>query len=108
VGHTKTLIKKGLNESGILECEVVVSNPETGDKHYDKAHVIESLRLTLELISKDSNNMEYQNIHLIRKNLEKILFGRSIENINNWTEYKRILKDIDKTVAISILEDIQD
>lgn len=108
VGHTKTLIKKGLNESESTQIEVAAPNVETPDKHYDKAQVLESLRVTLELISKDPNNIEYKNIHAIRRNLETILFGRSIEKVNNWAEYKKLLTDIDKTVAISLLKDIED
>ena len=108
VGHTKTLIKKGLDESEPTQYEVFEPKEETLDKHYDKAQVLESLRLTLELINKDPNNMEYENIHAIRRNLEMILFGRSIEKINNWAEYTKSLRDIDETVAISVLNDMND
>ena len=108
VGHTKTLIKKGLNQSEPTQQQVFASNEEMLDKHYDRAQVLESLRLTLELISKDPNNIEYENIHEIRRNLEKILFGRSIEKISNWTEYTKLLTDMDKTVAISLLKDMKD
>lgn len=108
VGHTKELIRKGLNESEPSQNELDSPNGEKPDKNYNKAKVLESLRLTLEVISKDPNNMKDENIHAIRRNLEIILFGRSIGKINNWAEYKKILKDIDKTVAISVLEDIED
>ncbi|MDF2591125.1 MAG: hypothetical protein K0S75_591 [Clostridia bacterium] len=106
VGYTKTLIKNGLNEEEPTRIEVAASNTETLDKHYDEAKVLESLRLTLELISKDPTNIQYKNIHAIRRNLEMILFGRSIEKISNWDEYKKLITEIDKTVAISVLKDI--
>ena len=64
--------------------------------------------MTLELINKDPNNIEYENIHAIRRNLEMILFGRSIQKINNWAEYTKYLTDIDETVAISVLRDMND
>jgi len=108
VGHTKTLIKNGLDESEPTQHEVFAHREETLDKNYDKAQVLESLRLTLELINKDPNNIENENIHAIRRNLEMILFGRSIEKIDNWAEYKKCLTDIDKTVAISVLKDMND
>ena len=108
VGHTKTLINIGLDENEPKIHEAFEPNDETLDKNYDKAQVLESLRLTLELISKDPNNVEYENIHAIRRNLELILFGRSIERINDWNEYKKSLTDIDKTVAISVLKNLND
>jgi Ca2+/H+ antiporter, TMEM165/GDT1 family len=108
IGHTKTLIKNGLDENESTQHQVFVPKEEALDKHYDKAQVLESLRLTLELINKDPNNMELENIHAIRRNLEMILFGRSIEKINNWAEYTKLLEDIDKTVAISLLKDIKE
>jgi putative Ca2+/H+ antiporter (TMEM165/GDT1 family) len=106
VGHTKTLIKQGLDESEPIQRDFFAPKEETIDKDYDKAQVLKSLRLTLELINKDPNNIEYENIHAIRRNLEIILFGRSIEKINNWAEYAKSLTDIDETVAISVLKDI--
>ena len=108
VGHTKTLIKNGLDENEPTQHKVFTHKEETLDKHYDKAQVLESLRLTLELINKDPNNIEYENIHAIRRNLEMILFGRSIQKINNWAEYTKYLTDIDETVAISVLRDMND
>lgn len=108
VGHTKTLIKNGMDESEPIQHAVFTLKEETLDKKYDKEQVLESLRLTLELINKDPNNTENENIHAIRRNLEMILFGRSIEKINDWTEYTKLLKEIDKTVAISLLKDINE
>ena len=44
------------------------------------------------------------NVNQIRKNLEKILLGRSIEKIDNWGSYTNYLYEIDEVIAKKIFE----
>jgi putative Ca2+/H+ antiporter (TMEM165/GDT1 family) len=68
--------------------------------------VIDSLKMTLIIIKKDYYNIENNNIHEIRRNLEKILFGESIEKMNDWMEYTKCLKCIDEVTASKITSSI--
>lgn len=106
VGNTKILIKNGLDERDLLINEEFHSKEEIINKKYDKEKVVESLRMTLEVIKKDPSNDKYRNIHKIRKNLEMILFGKSIEKMNIWNDYSRSLTDIDSTTATRIFKGI--
>ncbi|AOT70699.1 TMEM165/GDT1 family protein [Geosporobacter ferrireducens] len=106
VGFTKTLIKQGIEEDGILQHEAFVPAEGVSSKHYDKEQVLESLRLTLALLKKNPCSNEYENIHEIRKKLEILLFNRSIEHMNSWEEYKRCLIDMDKPSAVRIFKTI--
>ena len=99
VAHTKILIKKGLNEEELLLDESVDINEKTLEKKYDKNKVIESLITTLEVIKDDPSNPKYENLHKIRKNLEKILFGKSIENIEVWSDYSSKFTKMDSEIA---------
>ncbi|MDF2615107.1 MAG: hypothetical protein K0S71_2893 [Clostridia bacterium] len=108
VGHTKTLIKSGMDESEHLLHEPFIPKEETLNKHYDKQQVAESLGATLKVIKENPTDMGYDNIHAIRKNLETILFGKSIEQINDWSQYAKSLSDIDAALAKSVLNKIND
>ncbi|MFZ5986344.1 MAG: hypothetical protein ACOYWZ_04350 [Bacillota bacterium] len=96
------MIKKGLDENETLACETFVPKEEGLSKQYDKERVLEILRLTLILLRKDPSNIEYQNIHEIRKKLETILLKKSIDHMDSWEEYQKRLSDIDEDSAIRI------
>jgi putative Ca2+/H+ antiporter (TMEM165/GDT1 family) len=101
IGYTKTLIKNGLedNKSPIIN----LPKTDTNGKQYDTEQVLESLEMTLEVLKKDPKNTNYNNIHEIRKRLEMLLFNRSIDQMNNWEEYKRNLRAIDRKNAERII-----
>ncbi|HHY81185.1 MAG TPA: TMEM165/GDT1 family protein [Clostridiales bacterium] len=103
VGSTKTLIKNGLDDNGNLKHEEFNINNDTLNKHFDKEEALTALRLTLELLRKDSDNTDNDNINEIRKNLEMILFGESVSSIEDWDEYQKRLKRLDEIAADKIL-----
>jgi len=105
IGNTKNLIRNGLADSKMLQRETFAIRKETLEKHLDKGQALESLRLTLEFIRKNADSPELENIHRIRKNLEMILFGRSIEHISDWSDYARRLTDINESIAVSVLQE---
>lgn len=102
VGFTKTLIENGLDDNDTFACEPFVPDDETYKKQFDKETVMEILKLTLMVLRKNPGNVEYQNIHEIRKKLETILFKQSIDHMDSWDEYLKCLSDIDETSAARI------
>ncbi|NLY42638.1 MAG: TMEM165/GDT1 family protein [Clostridiaceae bacterium] len=102
VGYTKTLIKRGLEEDEFLELGAFVPKEVALSKKYDKERVSEALNITLALLKKDPSKNEYQNIHEIRKQLETILFNKSIDHMDSWEEYQKHLNDIDKAHIVKI------
>lgn len=104
VGCTKTIIKSGLNEDRLLKDSILEFNRETLNKEFDKDKIVESLKITLELVKKEPLNPEYKSIHKIRKNLEMMLFGKSIEEMKLWSEYSKALANIDADIAKKVLK----
>lgn len=100
IGHTKILINNGMKLKQANQVDDLKLTKEDLNKKYDREQVIDSLRMTLAVIKKDKYKDE--NIHGIRINLEKILFGKSIKQINDWEEYLKFLREMDE-VAVSKL-----
>ena len=104
VGCTKALIKHGLDDNEQENPETADINNETIHKHFDRDEALSALRMTLDIIRKDTDKgEELDNINEIRKNLEMILFGESIPSIENWDEYKKRLERMDESAADKIL-----
>lgn len=101
VGHTKYLIKNGLNEHSDKEIEAFIEKEI--NKKYNKEEAMNSLRVTIEFIKDDPNNDLYKDIHNIRKNLERILFGVSLDKIENWNDYKKYFEGINRDLIRSVL-----
>jgi len=98
VGYTKLLIKNGMEGIDLKDL-----NSAPSIKDYDKEKVIETLRITLSLLRDDPSYESFENIHRIRRNLEIILFGNSIEKMNDWNEYISKLKMLNKDIVEKIL-----
>jgi len=108
VGYTKSLIKYGLDESESTKIDASVIKEKKINKNYDKELTLESLRMTLLLIKADPNNSEYKNIHEIRKNLEMILFGKSVDEIGDWLEYIKKLSEFDEVTTSRLVRGYED
>ncbi|MBC8061359.1 MAG: TMEM165/GDT1 family protein [Clostridiaceae bacterium] len=106
VGNTKSLIKYGLDESESMKLDVSIIKEKWLKKGYNKELTLKSLRLTLVIIKEDPHNNQYKNIQEIRKNLEMILLGKKVEQMNDWQGYIKSLLDIDETIARSVLNGI--
>jgi putative Ca2+/H+ antiporter (TMEM165/GDT1 family) len=105
VGYTKTLIHQGMNEKD--QTSLIENKPElkTLEKHFDKEEVLNSLKITIAIIKKNQYGGDNEIIHKIRRNLETILFGKCVQELNDWTEYAKILASIDEITASKVLDD---
>lgn len=96
VGYTKMIIEKTKNGEEInLEYIENLSN----QKNFSRELVIESLRITIQMIKEDPNNIKYIPLHLARNNFETILLGTYIKEFDNYEIYLNNLTKIDKIIA---------
>jgi len=99
VGITKTLIKNGMEQQDLVSQNTFSPKDISLSKGFDREKVLDSLRLTLMVLKNEPRSSELKNIHEIRKKFETILFNKSIENMDDWEEYRKRLTDIDKNSA---------
>ncbi len=98
IGQAKAIIRKSLvnpdwqSESGKLEASYQ-------DKPFIDEEVIDSLVDTLWLIESVKDQTSLNNAHLIRNQLETILFGRSIENVEDISSYINEVKNENDELA---------
>lgn len=104
VGQIKNIVKIGLEEDYVRTFSTKTLNLETLNKNFDRQKVIQSLKNTVHSIKAIAKIEEKDNIHNIRKNLELILFGKSIEKFENWENYKQKLLEIDRITAEKIIK----
>ena len=97
VGSTKTLIQSCLNGKPAKHPSGI--NKNTLHKPFNREQAMRSLRMTWEVLKEDPGNPVYQPIHEIRKSLETILFGQSIDRFHDWEEYERLLSQIEDKFA---------
>lgn len=107
VGHTKTLVKCGLDERAIAIQDALEVKRQALRNDYNREKVLESLKMTLDIIKENPKDSQYENIHEIRKNLETMLFGESIEQLEDWNEYTKQLKRIDTAMAGKLILDLE-
>ncbi len=102
VGYTKTLIQYGLNDefSKHYGGEINTSNI---NKPFSRQQAMESLLITLEILRTYPSGEDIALVNEIRRNLEMIIFGKSIQEINDWDKYESQLLDINETVAVSLM-----
>lgn len=98
IGYTKSLIRKGLEQEGLPE-ESFLPIEETWNKQYDQDRVSEALSLTLNVLKAEPTSKRYATIQEIRRKLETIIFKTSIDQMEDWEEYQRQLRQIDNRTA---------
>ena len=76
IGYTKNLLKAVINKEDVIESYQKI---EGTDKEFDLAKVRESLDKTINVLKVDWNNKDFEEVHKIRMNLERILFQESIQ-----------------------------
>jgi putative Ca2+/H+ antiporter (TMEM165/GDT1 family) len=103
VGYTKTLIKYSLDEKSPKDIDPSSISRRSLRKPFSKEQAAESLLETLRVLKDDPGDRKLKPVHEIRRNLEEILFGKSIDRIQNWAEYEKSLIEIDETIAVTIL-----
>jgi len=106
VGHTKTLIKSGMEDKLSSDDEAFIPSLESLEKDFDKEKVLAGLIKTLTLLTKNPEGPEYSNIHAIRRRFELLLFQKSLDQMNNWEDYVNWLKVADTHSAERIVEAI--
>jgi putative Ca2+/H+ antiporter (TMEM165/GDT1 family) len=104
VGHTKTLIKSGMEDKQLSDEEAFIPSIESLEKDFDKEKVLTGLIKTLTLLTKNPESPEYANIHAIRKQFEQLLFQKSLDQMNSWEDYVSWLKAADTVCAERIVK----
>ncbi|GMQ58798.1 hypothetical protein AN1V17_31940 [Vallitalea sediminicola] len=100
VGYTKSLmeqVKINNNHDTIIEFD---ENFISVIKDSKRDRVIEALITVITIL--DNDNIEEKdkvNVNKIRKNFERILFGKSIDDFDSWTRYIEIINDLDKKIG---------
>ena len=99
IGYTKSLIKSGLDgEEAFIKNSF---NPSAGtlNKEFNQNQLIYCLQKTLEVIHENPSDQGLELIHEIRRKLELLLFGQSIEEMPELNGYQLQLDKIDKEMA---------
>lgn len=104
VGHTKTLIKDGIEDRKLSEDEDFIPSPESLEKDFDKEKVLAGLIRTLSILTGNPESPDYGNIHAIRKQFEQLLFHKSLDQMLSWEDYVRWLKAADVQSAERIVK----
>jgi hypothetical protein len=102
IGNTKTMIKYVL-EDNVKELKALKHLEKQLEKNFDKAHVINTLKYSLETIEYDFDESRFMHIHHIRNNLEMILFHEHF-HVDSLEEYKKRIKNIDSEVYHELFE----
>lgn len=93
IGYTKNLLKSVINKEEVIES---YRSMELADKEFDLIKVRESLVKTINVLKVDWENSEFDEVHKIRMNLERILFNEYIES-STYDKYFDKLAKIDDT-----------
>ena len=107
VGYTKTLIQSCLEEKPAGHIDPFFINERTFRKPFSREQAAESLMMTLKVLKEDPDDKKLRPVHVIRRNLERILFGKSIDRIGDWEEYERTLLHSDDSIAAGLLTDLK-
>jgi len=91
IGHTKYLIEEA--KKGNVVDVTYLKNPIV--RNVSKQKVQDSLRLTVQELKEHWNQAEYEHIHLIRTNLERLLFNTTIKADN----YQDYVEKLDKRLS---------
>lgn len=83
IGYTKNLLKAVINKEEVIKSYRVI---EGVDKEFDLIKVRESLKKTVRVLKVDWINGDFEEVHKIRMNLERILFQESI-HCKTYEEY---------------------
>ena len=103
IGHSKEVIKRALTEGN--EPEDLQGLKLTGhDKPFTKDEVIDSLVDTLWLIKSVRDEERLMFAHIMRKNLESILLGRSLESFDGFESYINEVAKLDTVISEKINE----
>ena len=107
VGSTKSLIQNELDDKLSRHYGQIKINVNSMYKPFNRQQAMESLLATLNILKTYPPGKDLEPIHQIRRNLEVILFGRSIQELHDWKQYERDLFEINQTTAASLICDLK-
>lgn len=93
IGYTKELIRNAENNV-VVDLEYIELPENT--KNFDKAKVLQSLKLTIVFLKSKPNKEAFRTINMARMNFERILFGNYISDFDNYDSYKVELFNLNK------------
>jgi putative Ca2+/H+ antiporter (TMEM165/GDT1 family) len=103
VGFAKETIQKHLTHKELEQNSFIPSDGAL-DKVFDKELIIDSLVDTIRILGKEPSESELMALNDIRKQLEFLLFKKSIDIIEDMETYRRDLENIDLIIARQIFE----
>ncbi|MBV1757109.1 MAG: TMEM165/GDT1 family protein [Dethiosulfatibacter sp.] len=103
VGYAKEIVQNQLSNRDSMP-KTFVPSDETLDKVFDKGYVIDTLVDTIRILEKEPAENEIKAINDIRKQLELLLFKKSIDTMEDLETYRRDLENIDLNTAKQIFE----
>lgn len=103
VGYAKEIVQNQLSNRDSMP-KTFVPSDETLNKVFDHGNVIDSLVDTIKILEKKPTENELKAINDIRKQLEILLFKKSIDVIEDLETYKRDLEKLDFNTTQQIFE----
>lgn len=103
VGYAKEIVQNQLSNRDSMP-KTFVQSDETLDKVFDKGYVIDTLVDTIRILEKELDEDELKAINDIRKQLELLLFKKSIDIMEDLETYRRDIESIDLNTANQIFE----
>jgi hypothetical protein len=106
VGYTKTLIRYGLNDGLLKYYDKNIKDIRKTDKPFNRKQAFDSLLVTLQILKKYSSGEDLAPVNEIRRNLEMILFGKSIQEITDWQQYENELYGLNDNIAAGLFNNL--
>lgn len=103
VGYAKKIVRNQLSNLDSVPITFIPSD-ETLNKVFDHGNVIDSLVDTIRILEKKPTENELKAINDIRKQLELLLFKKSIDIMEDLETYRRDLEKLDFNTAQKIFE----
>lgn len=103
VGYAKEIVRNQLSNLDSVPMTFIPSD-ETLNKVFDHGNVIDSLVDTIRILEKKPTKNELKAINDIRKQLELLLFKKSIDIMEDLETYRRDLEKLDFNTAQKIFE----
>lgn len=105
VGYTKDFVSQQLGQNTSGSDKQHTPFTTRVEKVFDKDEIIKSLARTLNLI-KESPGGGLEGVHVIRQQLESLLFGESIDDMSDWYHYVDQVKAHDPLVAEEVIRHV--
>lgn len=95
VGYTKNVL---LNAQSNKTFDIDFIQHNALKKDFDRVKVLESLVMTLQFLKSDWESASMNKVHIVRMNLEYIMYQRTVE-ASTFEEYIKLMNDIDQKLV---------